>query len=76
METILTLTETELSLLLALVSRTRDDELTCDEFLMHAGMLAEGSIADEAQLLRLQQHLEICADCPEEYLALLNALQG
>ena len=61
------------------VSRTRDQELTCDECLGELGGFAEltltGRPVEEAYDL-VQQRLRICAECHEEYLLLLKALEA
>ena len=58
---------------------TRTDEIGCDECFERMGIFAEltlaGMKAEEAMPL-VQDHLQRCADCREEYEALLVAIQA
>jgi predicted component of type VI protein secretion system len=59
--------------MMAMLSGTREIELTCDEVFalldQFAELAAQGE--DVAQLMPLiQQHLDMCEDCREEYKAL------
>ncbi len=69
----------QIGALLQAVSRTRDRELTCDECLGELGSFAElaleGRPVEEAYNL-VQQHLQICGECQEEFALLLKALEG
>ena len=69
----------QIGALLHAVSRTRDRELTCDECLGELGGFAEltleGRPIEEAYDL-VQQHLQICDECREEFALLLKALEG
>jgi predicted anti-sigma-YlaC factor YlaD len=73
------LSDDQIRSLLQDVSRTRDHELTCDECLGELGSFAEltleGRPVDEAYEL-VQQHLQICGECREEFALLLKALEG
>jgi hypothetical protein len=73
------LSDDQIRSLLQDVSRTRDHELTCDECLMELGSFAEltleGRPVDEAYDL-VQQHMQICGECREEFALLLIALEG
>jgi hypothetical protein len=57
---------------------TKTDEIGCDECFERMGIFAEltlaGMKAEEAMPL-VQDHLQRCADCREEYEALLVAMQ-
>jgi hypothetical protein len=68
----------QIGALLQAVSRTRDRELTCDECLVELGSFAEltleGRPVDEAYDL-VQQHLQICDECREDFALLLVALE-
>jgi len=68
----------QIGALLQAVSRTRDRELTCDECLGELGSFAEltleGRPVEEAYDL-VQQHLQICGECSEEFALLLKALE-
>ena len=69
----------QIGALLQAVSRTRDRELTCDECLGELGSFAEltleGRPVEEAYDL-VQQHLQICDECREDFALLLKALEG
>jgi hypothetical protein len=61
------------------IVRTDEIELTCDEVLALMDQFAEMQLRgeDAAQILPLvQRHLEMCADCHEEYEALLRILRA
>lgn len=63
--------------MLKMLANTSEDEISCDQVLEllaeYAEMAQRGE--DVAHLLPLvHQHLELCADCGEEYDALLRAL--
>ncbi len=64
--------------LLQSVSRTRDQELTCDACLGELGGFAEltleGRPVEEAYDL-VQQHLQVCGECRKEFELLLKALE-
>ena len=61
------------------IRMTRDQELTCDhcfdELDEFIDMKLHGKNAEEAMPL-VQEHLDRCAACREEYEALLEALQA
>lgn len=73
------LDEQRLTDLLRLLEQTEENELNCDGCLAAVAKYAEcelaGKTPDEA-LHQVSQHLAICADCREEYAALLNAIRG
>lgn len=61
------------------IARTQEIELTCGEVFelldQNAEMAANGE--DVAEIMPLvKQHLEMCADCREEFEALLWVLQN
>lgn len=61
------------------IARTQEIELTCGEVFelldQYAEMAANGE--DIAEIMPLvKQHLEMCADCREEFEALLRVLQS
>ena len=73
------LTHDQIRSLLQAVINTRDQELTCDECLCELGVFAERTLAGlpvEQAYDLVQQHLRICAECHEEYLMLLKALEA
>lgn len=64
--------------LLHLLSITRDRELNCNEFLAGVPEVAECELAHRpvpASLRLVQHHLALCAECREEYVALIAALR-
>lgn len=61
-----------------LLSITRDRELNCNELLAGVPEVAECELARRpvpAALQLVQQHLALCAECREEYTALIAALR-
>jgi predicted anti-sigma-YlaC factor YlaD len=65
--------------MLAMLSNTRAVELTCDEVFalldQFTELAAQGE--DVAQLMPLvQQHLDMCEDCREEYKVLQSIVQN
>jgi hypothetical protein len=62
-----------------LLAATQPDELTCDEVLRLMGACAEAELRGEnhAQLVPLfERHIEMCADCREEFETLLRILRA
>lgn len=63
--------------MLEMIAHTQDRELLCDEVHALIDQFAEMKLRgeDPTQLMPLvQQHLDMCPDCREEYEALLQAL--
>ncbi len=65
--------------MMSMLSNTREEELTCDEVFalldQFTELAAQGE--DVAQLMPLvQQHLDMCEDCREEYKVLQSILHG
>ena len=65
--------------MLAMLSNTRDVELTCDDVFalldQFTELAAQGE--DVSQLMPLvQQHLDMCGDCREEYKVLESIVHG
>jgi predicted anti-sigma-YlaC factor YlaD len=73
------LSDDQIRELLQAVSLTRDHELNCDECLAEVGGFAELTLAgrpvEDAYDL-VEQHLQICAECREEFALLLKALES
>jgi len=69
----------ELSYLVRVLARTREHEMGCDECLEQVDRFVEthlsGLNAAEAMPL-VQDHLDMCVDCREEFEALLEALRA
>ena len=65
--------------MLTMLSNTQDVELTCDQvFAMldeFAELAARGEDVTELMPL-VQQHLDMCADCRDEYKVLQSIVQG
>jgi hypothetical protein len=72
------LSRQQLDGLIKAVSLTRRDELPCDDCLKElsefAELFLEGKSVPEG-LEAIEHHLAICAECDEEYQALLTALK-
>ncbi len=68
-----------LNTLVRLIATTRPDEIGCDECLEQVDRFVEtklpGLDASEAMPL-VQDHLDKCRDCREEFEALLRALRA
>ena len=65
--------------MMAMLSATREEELTCDEVFalldQFTELAAQGE--DVAQLMPLvQRHLDMCDDCREEYRVLESIVHG
>jgi hypothetical protein len=65
--------------MLAMLSNTRDVELTCDDVFalldQFTELAAQGEDVSELMPL-VQQHLDMCADCREEYKVLESIIHG
>ena len=69
----------ELKKLMHMIEHTKDVEISCDEVFalidQYAEMAARGE--DVAHLMPLvKHHLEMCADCSQEYEALMRLLES
>ncbi len=65
--------------LMRLVGLTKDDEIDCERCLALVAEFAERELAGRsipAGLEAVAHHLSICAECCEEYEALLQALKA
>jgi uncharacterized protein with PIN domain len=72
------LSKEQIDALLNSVSLTRPAEATCDECLRDLAEFAERSLSGKSisdGLRAVEHHLSICAECREEYEALLAALK-
>ncbi len=66
-------------MLLREIAEVRDEEIGCDECFEQVDRFIEMELSglDAAQAMPLvQEHLEICGECREEYEALLTALRA
>jgi hypothetical protein len=74
-----TLDKNALQKLLKIVAITREHELCCDECFEHLDKFAELVLAGKPaadHFPLVQQHLEVCLFCKEEYEALIVTLQA
>lgn len=65
--------------LLELVALTKDVETDCDHCLKHMAEFAEAQLSGKpihAGLIAIDEHLQRCADCRDEFQALRDALSG
>ena len=73
------LDEQQLISLIRVLEQTEQQELNCDGCLAAVAAYAEvelvGKTPGEA-FRKVTQHLAVCADCREEYAALLEAIRG
>lgn len=69
--------KSEIEGLLRLIGLTKDEEIDCDECLLHVAEFAEQELAGRSipeGLEAVGHHLAVCAECREEYEALQRAL--
>ena len=70
-------TRDEIRELLGVVRDTRAAEINCDECLVRVGEYAETRLAGlpvAERLAAVEQHLQICGECREEFEALRRAM--
>ena len=75
----MSLSKQEIDGLLRLIGLTRDDEIDCERCLALVAEFAERERAGRsipAGLEAAAHHLSICAECREEFEALLQALKA
>jgi hypothetical protein len=75
----MSLSKQEIDGLLQLIGLTRDDEIDCERCLALVAEFAEQELAARsipAGLDAVAHHLSICAECREEFEALLEALKA
>ena len=61
------------------LQKTHEEELSCDEVFALVDEYAEASQrGEDVTILKplIRQHLDMCRECEEEYLALLSVLEG
>lgn len=71
------LSKEQLATLLGFVAGTRDEEISCDECLAGMAEFADAQLVGNAistALQRIQDHIEFCPECKEEYELLLALL--
>lgn len=75
----MTLDDKQLGDLVRTLVRTEDVELNCEDCLATVAAYAESELSGKTPteaLQRVEQHLTVCADCQEEYRALLEVIRG
>jgi hypothetical protein len=75
----MSLSNEEIAEILRLIRFTRDEEIDCERCLALVAEFAERELAGRsvpAGLEAVAHHLSICAECCEEYEALLQALKA
>jgi hypothetical protein len=75
----MSLSKQEIDDLMRLVGLTKDDEINCERCLEQVAEFAERVLAGRSIPVGLEavaHHLSICAECCEEYEALLQALKA
>ena len=75
----MSLSKKEIDGLLRLIGLTRDDEIDCERCLALVAEFAERELAGRsipAGLETVAHHLSICAECREEFEALLQTLKA
>ncbi len=75
----MSLSKKEIDGLLRLIGLTTDDEIDCERCLALVAEFAERELAGRtipAGLEAVAHHLSICAECREEFEALLQALKA
>ena len=73
------MTREQVGSLVKMLGLTRDRELNCSECLQHVSEFAECQLANKpvAEVLAsVEQHLELCPECREEYVALMKILKA
>ena len=73
------LSNEEIAELIRLIGLTRDEEIDCDRCLTLVAEFAERELAGRSVpdgLEAVAHHLTICAECYDEYEALLQALKA
>jgi hypothetical protein len=74
----MTLKRDQIALLARVISETKDNELDCDEFVVHLAEWSERvrggqSIQDASEAVL--HHLSICPECDEEFKLLTEVLK-
>jgi len=72
------LTREQVGNIVKMLGLTSDRELNCSECLQNVGEFAESQLADkpvDEVVAKVGQHLALCPECQEEYLALLKLLK-
>ncbi len=73
------LTREQVGSIVKMLGLTTDREFNCGECLQHVSEFAECQLADKPVgevIASVEQHLAMCPECREEYLALLRILKA
>lgn len=73
------LSKTETDALMRLISLTKDNEINCEHCLSLVAEFAEQRLVGNSihsGLEAVEHHLAVCAECREEFEALLRAIEG
>ncbi|MEQ8211370.1 MAG: hypothetical protein RH917_16215 [Lacipirellulaceae bacterium] len=71
------ITDEQVQALLSMLSNTKDDEADCGQCMQHMAEFAETTLSGKsipAGLQRIDEHLESCGECREEFETLKAAL--
>jgi hypothetical protein len=73
------LTREQVASIVKMLEQTCDQELNCGECLRHVSEYAERQLAGlplDQVVASVEQHLAVCPECQEEYLALMKILKA
>ena len=73
------LTPKQIEGLIRVIGQTREHEFNCEECQRNVGEFAERQVAGlplEGALAGVEQHLTVCSECHEEFLALEKILRS
>lgn len=71
------LTRENLRVLFVALTKTHDDEVDCDHCLSYLAALAEREITGKPiceELMQIEKHIDLCADCCEEFNLLTESI--
>ena len=72
------LSREQLEALIRMLAQTRPQEATCDECFKEMARFAENEVRGKSvpeSLRAIEHHLDLCAECREEYNALIAAIK-
>lgn len=73
------LSQAQTDALLRILSLTKDQEATCEDCLQHLAEFAELALAGKSvpeNLKSIEEHMQLCVECVEEYESLKAALHS
>lgn len=73
----MSISDEQIQALLEMLALTKEEEATCDDCMQHMAEFAETSLAGKTipeGLKRIDEHLQFCGECREEFEALKAAL--